>query len=214
MALCTQADIEVRLQRDLTVDAPTITGTVDALIADAQAEIEAEIGREVESDTRQQTFDGGRVTIWLRYFPVTTMSAVTEDGTALTVDDDFKWYPTGRLIRMSGSTQVAWQTTKRQAIVVDYTGGYLTGTHNSELEHLGSICAEVVARAIRRGADAAAVPAGAAGQVQSISLEGSDSVTYATGGGASTLQGGLSQFVYLLDDERNKLARYKGLMVG
>lgn len=206
MALCTQDDVENRLQVTFDNDPDPV---VASLITDAQAHIEAEVGRELESDTRQEIFDGGRVAFFLKFWPVTDVTAVTEDGTALTVSTDVAWYERGKLIRISNDRQILWKTTKKQDIVVDYVGGYLTGTHDAELEHLGSICAEVVARAFRKGADAASIPAGAAGQVQSVSIEGSDSVTYATGGGAATFGGGLTQFIWLLEDERRQLEHYK-----
>jgi hypothetical protein len=207
LALCDQLDVEQKLQWDVTSEPDT---TVTALIADAQAHIEAEVGRTLESAARTETFDGGRVTLFLKYWPVTAIATVTEDGVSLTVDDDFKFYENGKLIRVSGGYRVAWKTLKRQAIDVAYTGGFKTPDHDSQLEHLGSLCAEVVARAFRKGAENAALPAGAAGAIQSVSLEGSDSVTYATGGGTSTLSGGLTQFVFLTEDEKSQLNRYKG----
>lgn len=206
MALCAQIDVENRLQITFVNQPDPV---VTALIADAQAHIEAEVGRELESAVRQQTFDGGRVAFFLKYWPVTNVTGVTEDGTVLTVADDVDWYERGKLIRVANDHQILWKTRKRQAIVVDYVGGYLSPDHDAELEHLGSICAGVVARAFRKGADAAAVPAGAAGQVQSVSIEGSDSVTYATAGGSGTIRGGLTQFVFLEEDEVRQLQRYK-----
>lgn len=205
MALCLQIDVERRLQWDITAEPDS---TVTALIAAAQALIEAETGRTLESASRSETFDGGRVALFLKHWPVTAVATVTEDGTALTADD-YKFYENGKTIRVSGDYQVMWKTLKKQAIAVAYTGGFLSPDHDSQLEHLGSICAEVVARAFRKGAENAALPAGAAGAIQSVSLEGSDSVTYATGGGA-TLSGGLTQFVFLTEDERRQLNRYKG----
>lgn len=210
MTLCTQADVEKKLQWDITAEPDSV---VTAHIADAQALIEAEVGRTLESDTRTEVFDGGRVAFFLKWWPVTTLTSVTEDGTVL-ASTDFKWYENGKLIRVFNDYPTYWRTSKPQSIEVDYTGGFLAGTHDSELEHLGSICAEVVARAFRRGAENAALPAGAAGAVQSVSLSGSDTVTYATGGGTATLAGGLSQFLYLVDDERRQLNRYRGLLMG
>lgn len=207
MALCTQLDVEQKLQWDITAEPETV---VTALIADAQAHIEAEVGRTLESAVRQETFDGGSWVHFLKHFPVTAVTAVTEDGTSLTVATDVLWYERGKLLRASNGRQTYWKTTKLQSIVVDYVGGYLAGTHTTELEHLGSICAEVVARAFRKGADNAVLPAGAAGAVQSVSLEGSDTVTYATGGGSGTVTGGLRQFVFLLEDERRQLQKYRG----
>lgn len=207
MALCTQLDVEQKLQWDITAEPDT---TVAALIADAQALIEAETGRTLESDTRAETFDGGRVALFLKHWPVTAIGQVDEDGTTLTADDDYKFYENGKLIRVSGGYRIAWKTLKSQAIDVTYTGGFLSPDHDSQLEHLGSLCAEVVARAFRMGAQNAALPAGASGSIQSVDLDGAGSVTYATGGGTATLSGGLTQFVFLVEDERNQLNRYKG----
>lgn len=175
------------------------------------------MGRTLESASRAETFDGGRVSIFLKWWPVTAVASVSEDGDALVVDDDFKFYEYGKLIRVSGDRQIVWRTTKRQSIDVAYTGGFLPGhsdDHDMALEHLGSICAEVVARAIRKGADAAAIPAGAAGQVQSVSLHGSDTTTYATAGGSATIRGGLTQFVFLEEGEQAQLQRYRGISRG
>lgn len=205
MVLCTQLDVEQKLQWDITAEPDA---TVTALIEDAQAEIERFIGRTVESASRTETLDGGARALFLRYWPVTAIASISEDGANLTTDD-YEFYENGILIRVSGGYPIAWQTTKPKAIDVSYTGGFKTPDHDSQLDHLGSICAEVVARAFKRGADNAAIPAGAAGQVQSVALEGSDSVTYATGGGAATMQGGLSQFVFLTEDEQERLLGYR-----
>lgn len=200
--LCTQADVEKRLQWDITAEPEAV---VTMLIADAQAMMESEVGRALESGNRTETFDGGPWPIHLTHWPVTTLTSVTEDGVALTASD-FEWYPRGKLIRMSGSYQIFWRTWMPQSLVVVYVGGYLAGTHTRELEHLGSICAEIVARAFRKGADNAAVPAGALGAIQSVSLAGSDSVTYASSSDSASTSGGLSQFLYLEEDERRQLA--------
>lgn len=201
MPLCNQLDVEQKLQWDITAEPDSV---VTALIADAQALIEAEVGRTLESVSRSETFDGGRWSIFLEHWPVTAIATVVEDGVTLVVNTDYKFQPNGKLLRVSGGHQIYWKATKPQSVVVTYTGGYIAGTIR---EHLGSLCAEVVARAFRKGAANAAVPAGATGAIQSVSLEGSDSVTYATeSGGSSTLAGGLNQFVYLEEDERRQLA--------
>jgi hypothetical protein len=213
LALCTQLDVEQKLQWDITAEPDS---TVTALIADAQAHIEAEVGRELESDDYLETYDGGRVSIQLKHWPVTAVDTVTEDGTVLTANDDYLIKGgTGRLIRVNASGyQKHWNTYKPQSITVEYTGGYLTGTHDSMLEHLGSLCAEVVARAFKRGADNAAIPAGAAGSIQSVALEGSDSVTYQTGDGSTFSSSGVSGFITLTEDERRQLNRYDRLSFG
>ena len=71
MALCTQLDVEQKLQWDITAEPDT---TVTALIADAQAHIEAEVGRPLESAARTETFDADRVALLLKYWPVTTVT--------------------------------------------------------------------------------------------------------------------------------------------
>lgn len=215
MALCTQDDVENRLQITFDNDPDAV---VASLIADAQSLIEAEVGRTLESAARTETLDGGRVTYFLKWWPVTTMTSVTEDTTALTVDTEFMWYESGKLIRVGASGfQRLWTTRKQQSIDVAYTGGYLSGhsdEHDMALEHLGSICAEMVARAFRKGADAASIPAGAAGQIQSVSLAGSDTVTYATGGDAMSGRGAFAQFIFLEENEQVQLGRYKRTWLG
>jgi hypothetical protein len=213
LALCTQLDVEQKLQWDITAEPDT---TVTALIADAQAHIEAEVGRTLEGATRSETFDGGRAAIALKYVPVTAISSVSENGDVLTVDDDYIWNERGRLMRVTtGGYQKLWATHKPQSIVVDYDGGFVSPDHDTELEHLGSICAEVVARAFRKGAQNASIPADAAGSVQSVTLDGRGTVSYATGGGGTaTLEGGLSQFVFLVEDERRQLLVYKRVRFG
>ena len=215
MALCTQLDVEQKLQWDITAEPDA---TVTALIADAQALIEATVGRTLESTSRSETFDGGRVALILKFWPVTSVTTVTEDGTVLVADDDYKLVRDRVLIRVSSGYQTYWRTAKAQAITVDYDGGYLAGhdeMHDMALEDLGSLCAEVVARAFRKGAANAAIPAGSAGAIQSVSIEGSDSVTYATGSGESFAGGGLTAFVYLEEHERaHLLDRYHKISFG
>jgi hypothetical protein len=216
LALCTQLDVEQKLQWDVTAEPDT---TVTALIADAQALIESHVGRPLESGTRTDIFDGGRVALFLRTWPVTEITTVTEDGTVLTADD-FKWYPNGKVIRTSTTgSQILWKAYKPQSIEVVYEGGYLAATddlHDIALEHLGSLCAEVVARAFRAGAKNAVVPVSAgAGGVQSVTIDGRGTISYATGGGETlTLEGGLGQFIFLNDDERRQLGRYRSVPLG
>lgn len=202
MALCTQLDVEMRLQWDITAEPEAV---ITALIADATGIIESELRRPVESAGRVETFDGGGWSLFLTNWPVTTMTTVVEDGVTLTVNTDYKWTATGKLIRVSGGYQTWWTATKPQSIVVTYTGGYIAATHVSEFNHLSSICAEMVARAFRKGADNAAVPVGASGAITSVSLAGSDSITYGSSSGGSSGGGGLNQFLYLEEDEIRQL---------
>lgn len=202
MALAAQIDVEQRLQWDITSEPDAVITT---LIASAQALIELEIGRTVESSARVETLDGGAWSLFLKWWPVTSVTTVTEDAVALTPTTDFLWYPRGKLIRVSGGYQTYWRAWKPQSIAVAYVGGYLVGTHDAELAALRSICAEVVARAFKRGADNAAIPVGASGQIASVTLAGSDSVTYTDTSGGSSSSGGVASFIYLTEDERRML---------
>lgn len=202
MALCVQADVEKRLQWDITAEPDAV---ITMLIASAQALIETEIGRTVESANRTETLDGGAWSLFLKWWPVTSITTVTDNAVALTPTTDFLWYPRGKLIRVSGGYQQFWRSWKPQGIAVAYVGGYLAGTHTVELATLKSICAEVVARAFKAGADNAAIPVGASGQIASVTLAGSDSVTYTDTSGATSSSGGIDSFVYLTEDERRML---------
>lgn len=199
MALCTQADVEKRLQWDITAEPDPV---VTMLIADATSLIESELRRAAESAAaRVETFDGGWWSLFLTNWPVTAVASVVEDGTTLTVTTDYKWSSSGKLIRVSGGYQIWWKTTKPDSIVVTYTGGYQSTT--TEFNHLGAICAEMVARAFRKGADSAALPVGASGAIASVTLAGSDSVSYTDSSSSSS--SGLGQFLYLEEDEIRQL---------
>lgn len=207
MALCTQLQVEQRLQWDITAEPEAV---VTQLIASAQALIEAEIGRPVESGARTETLNPDSPVLFLTYWPVTAVTSVTVDGTALAAAE-YQFYRNGLLVRVANGHPRGWGITKDQSVVAVYTGGWETG--DVELTHLSSVCADVVARAFRQGAASAAIPAGAGlGGVTSVSLAGSDAVSYGTVGGQTIeLGGGLSRFVFLLDSERQDIARYRTL---
>lgn len=180
--LATQTDIEHRLQVEFDVDPdPTIAD----LIAAAQAHMEAYVGRALESAEYTEQYEGNQVAILLDHWPVTDVTAVSVDGSPLTVATEVVWYSWGRLYRI-GTDGLAlgyprtWDSVKPQPVEVTYVAGYLAGTHDGELKHLSSVCTEIVARAFRQAVDWVAKPAGG---VQAIALEGSDSITYATGDG-------------------------------
>lgn len=202
MALTTQALVEQRLQWDITADPDA---TVTGLIAAAQDLIEAEFGRPIELANHIETFDGYRVSLWVTHKPIVTVNTLTEDGTALTEGTDFEVYPErGKIIRIFASGyRTYFRAYKPRSIQVDYEGGYQSG--DVRFDAFQNLCTEVVARAFRAGAASAQVPAaaGAGGGIQSVSLAGSDSVTFqSAGGGTMELGGGLSRFVYLLEDEK------------
>lgn len=207
MTFCTQADVEKRLQWDITAEPEDVVTT---LITAAQALIESETDRTLESTARVEKFDGSYHEIYLTHWPVTAIASVTEDGTTLTVDDDYVFDELGRLVRVSNGIPKDWQNRKVLGVEVTYTGGFLTGTHDLQLEHLRSICTEVVARAFRQGAANAVVPAGAGlGGISEVKLDGSDTVKYSAGGADIELGGGLSRFLFLLEDEKTQLNKYR-----
>lgn len=211
MALATQADVQTRATVTFTLNPDPF---IADLLVDAQAMIESRLGRAAESASYTETYDPGYPTVFLRHWPVTDVAAVTVDGTALVVADDVVWYPDGRINRASDGLVTSWGTWKRQSVVVEYTGGYLSPDHDRYLNHLGSLVAEMVGRAFRQAIDWAATPEGA-GAIQSIALEGSDTVTYATGGGdvGSVPVEAVGRFLALLDSERRELDSYRGLVV-
>lgn len=211
MALTTQTAIEQRLQVDFTNDPdPVIT----ALIAAATAHMEAFLHRALESASYTGEVHDPRYPVTLDQWPVTAISAVAVDGTSLTLPADIIQYPRGQIYRASNGYVTAWGTMKPRSISVDYTAGYLAGTHDRELAHLGSICTEIVARAFRLAADYVATPAGA-GDIQAISLAGSDSVTYATGAGTVSAipTEAVGRFLSLTEADKAELNQYRALVV-
>jgi hypothetical protein len=161
MALCTQVDVERRLQ--ITFSDPAAPVIAD-LIAAAQGHIEREAGRPLEEAAHTEVFDGGRRLILLSNWPVSGITEVVEDGTILT-GDDFAWYPDGRLLRVAAGNPIRWRPTRRQIIAVTYTAGYAPVPAD-----LVDLCATAAARAFIAGRDAV-TPDSAAGGVKRIRLE-------------------------------------------
>jgi hypothetical protein len=204
MALCTQADVEAKLHG---TDLSPVASIVAELIIDAQALVESDIGRRVESAAYTEVFDAPAASLWLTHWPVTAVAEVREDGTVLAAAG-YAWYESGQVTRLRGDHRSPWLTTKPQAIEVDYTGGFSSPTYDLELDHLKSLCAEVVARAFRKSAAADALPAGAAGDIQSVSLDGLGTITYETGTGSGAA-GTVGTLVYLDPDQLAQLTRYQ-----
>ena len=197
MVMCTQTQVEQRLQINFTDDADVVCAE---LIAAAQGHIETYLGRPIESATHTETFDGPASTLWLTNRPVSSITTVTVDGTALT-DADYTFTEYGRLDRTTGSRVVSWGTYKLQSIDVEYVAGYAPGLIPYALQ---DVCANVAARAFAAGAAYAAIPAGAEG-IKQISLAGSDQVTYmdtAAAVGAESAQ--------LTSEERAVIDLYRG----
>jgi len=168
MALCTQTQVEQRLQINFTDNNDVVCAE---LIAAAQGHIERVAGRVIEAASITETFDGPASTLWLQVTPVNSITSVTVDGTLLTAND-YTYTDYGRLARTTNSRERSWTTSKQQSIVVVYNGGYTTVPYD-----LQDVCANMAARAFQAGASNAAIPAGAEG-IKSIMLAGSDSITY------------------------------------
>ncbi|MPZ14280.1 MAG: hypothetical protein GEU73_07625 [Chloroflexi bacterium] len=212
MALCTQEDVEHLLQAELPPTDPTVAKLIDYAQALIEAEVAGKKHRTLESAAQSETFDGRVPQLFLTAYPVTAVTSVVEDGETLVEDDDYRWYENGRLIRLTPSGNRRYWKGKAQAIEVSYTGGFLSPDHDRQLNHLGMLCATVVARAFKRGEQTAAIPP-EAGAVQSISLPDSGSVTYAVG--SAEFQGGsVAKFVTLDEDERRQLIPYRRTWLG
>jgi len=168
MALCTQTQVEQRLQINFTDNSDVVCAE---LIAAAQGHIERVAGRPLEAASFTETFDGMSGTLWLKNTPVNSITSVTVDGTALT-SADWTYTDWGRLARTTNSRERSWSTSKQQSIVVVYNGAYTTIPYD-----LQDICANMAARAFQAGASNAAVPAGSEG-IKSIMIAGSDSITF------------------------------------
>ncbi len=179
--LVTQAEIEQYVQVDFT---NTPEDAVTLWIAAAQGMIESYCHREFDWEAgRTDTIDGrGDRTLRLSKWPVNAVNSVTEDGTALTVNEDYAWYENGRLVRLNGSTE--WEgywSTSRQSVVVDYDAGYSDGGAFDVPEALKIACGMIVGRIFKAGAAWANTPEGSAGPMTQLDLDGVGSVAF--GGG-------------------------------
>jgi hypothetical protein len=170
--LCSQTDVEMRLQINFGTDPDPVCA---ALIAAAQGHIEREVGRPVEADDYIELFDGPLgAYLWLANTPVNTIAGIEVDGVALTLPGDIYFTAAGKVGRLNDSGYLTtWGTYKPNIVEVTYNGGYATVPLD-----LRDICARAAARAFQAGAAFAAAPV-SAGAVKSVALEGSDTVVWA-----------------------------------
>lgn len=171
--LCLQTHVESTLQIDFTNDPEDV---ITYLIEGADQAIKTYLGRAIEEATyTNEIYDSpwGREILVLREHPVTAVASVVEDGEALTEGDDYQWYSSGKLVRISGTRAARWKE-GRKILDVTYTAGF-----NPVPTDLRNICANMVARWFDAGATYAATPDAASGAITSVSLEGSDSIDYA-----------------------------------
>lgn len=199
MSLCSQAQVEQRLQIDFTNDPEAV---ITELIAAATGHIERIVGRVIEADDYTETFDAPDTpNVWLLNTPINTLTSVTVDGDALSTDQFSHDPESGRVTRVTNGRPRSWNVHKVQSVVVAYNGGYQTVPYDIQ-----DICARMVARAFQAGASYASVPAGADG-VKQINLAGSDSVTFA----GTTTDVTVAEF--LAPDEVDALKYYRHVFV-
>lgn len=202
--LCSQTDVEMRLQINLGTDPDPVCA---ALIAAAQGHIEREVGRPVEADDYTELFDGPRgAYLWLTNTPVNSIASIEVDGVALVVATDVYFTAYGKVGRVSAGNPTTWGTYKPNIVEVTYNGGYATVPLD-----LRDLCANVAARAFKEGAAYAALPTGAGGGgIVSVSLDGSDSVQYGEGGpGGGLATASVTRPVQLTEEEIEICRHYR-----
>jgi hypothetical protein len=174
MALCTQADVEHRLQIEFTADPdPVVVALIDA----AQGHIERVYGGPVEVDDYTETHSG-LGPLFLRHHPLNSIASITEDGVALTVADDVIFTTSGIVYRLATTGYAGvWGSWKPYAIEITYNAGY---TAADIPEDIVDVCAWMVAAAIRRGLATSGESGNAIEGITAESL-GDWSATYADG---------------------------------
>lgn len=193
MAICTQTDVENRLQVSLAGSETIVT----ALIAAAEGHIIREVGAPVEQATHTGELHTARHPfdqIRLDNYPVTAVTAVRVDGVALSTDPaEFSFTSNGFVNRIENGRVHLWDSFKIDAISVDYTAGF-----SPVPEDLVDICAWMVANTFRVGASIKA------GSLEGISRE--EIGTYAVQ--FFDTVGDPGAFVSMTDDQRTILRRH------
>lgn len=192
--LITQTDLEKHLQINFGTDPDPI---ITDYLAQAQAACEAWCRQPLEHTAGIETVlsadQSGIVWLDLPRFPITAVTSIVENSA--TVDTGtYSWYPDGRIRR-----DTSWTTT-RDGITVTYDAGYGTGAtapYDTVPADLVLAIVSYAADLFRNGATFAAQGPVAISQ---ISLEGSDSITYATTASGAVL---------LSDRTRQLLAPYQ-----
>lgn len=212
MALATQLQLERFMQVAFGVDPEPV---VTLLLENASGVVESHIDRRLELTTyTNEIYDAppGQ-TLRLKQRPINqtigpVVVAVTEEGTALTIADDFIVYErAGMLKRVNGSTQPRhWLHNQLQGISVTYQAGYVFTT-DPVIEPEPLVARDVVLRIAQRvciaAFDWANLPAGSEG-IKSISLKGSDSVTF-----IDSLSSIVNQGIQLTEADKFTLSRLK-----
>lgn len=144
MAYATAADLDALVQDSITAATATL------LLDLASGEVDGYVRKPLTEDSYTETFDedapqrsqdGKRIWLVPANWPV-TLSQVDEDGTTLTVDDDYKVTARGELVRLdSDGDEDEWG----DEVKVTYTTGFPAGA--TALSTAKRIVLEVAARA-------------------------------------------------------------------
>lgn len=89
--------------------------------------IERHLGKKIIIQEVTEYHDGGHNEIFLRYYPVSSITSVTENGTVLDADDYVFYDDIGLLARVVDGADSEWYDERRSVAVV-YQAGYGTQT--------------------------------------------------------------------------------------
>ena len=220
MTLATQGHLEKFLQINVTNEPDA---AVTMLLENATGIINSYVGRVLESTlyTAELYDPPDGAVLWLNQWPVDPDAAaptVTENGTLLTVTTHYLVREQrGQIVRVGGSTRpTMWRPHGHDTLSITYTAGYdmtIDPLLEPEAVIARDVCTRIAARVFQAGAAYANAPTGASG-VKTLTLEGSDSVTYAdsvSGTGGVTLAA-----PQLTDDDKHALEplRRRALVYG
>lgn len=201
MAFTNQSNIEAFLQ--ITITDPTQVASVNRAIEEADNAIRTyckQIITEVSDDTITVDIQRDTTKLFLPEVPVQSVTSVTEDGEALTVDDDYKLGSHGILHRIGRCFSKGIQN-----VTIVYTHGYAEG-------NIPQIIVDVATRAASR-AFQAGLRSSETGGVIGITAKklGDFSVNYQSDASGGVSEGilGASSANFLLKSEQRMLDEYR-----
>jgi hypothetical protein len=196
VTFCTTADLEALLQVAIT-RSDSAERAIEAATAAIQGYCRQQLVY-VEDDELTLTASPSRSLLLLPELPVIDVSAVEEDGTGLTVSDDYTWTRDGLLYRFARFWNSGFQK-----IAVTYSHG-----HEVIPPMVREVCARSAARGYQAGLRASAsqgVPGVQSQQIPDYSV----AYTADTSPGSGGLMLGVSAPPLLLPSEREALNPYR-----
>jgi hypothetical protein len=116
MAFATAEDLATYMARDFSApDTATATQALDIATSIVQSYTGQTLSQVTEAVTVPRT---SSLLVLLPQMPVTAVASVVDDGTLLTLNDDYVWHRSGVIHRMTGSFF--------RTVTVTYTHGYAT----------------------------------------------------------------------------------------